>query len=146
MKWSVRGAYLAAWAFVGIFLWIPRLLGAVLLYAAALVQATVRGTSAKPAGRHLGCAADFYRSFVKAMESLHAGGEGAPAGEERPIELRPTLRNTAWGILVWYVMLWPAGIVQPPAELASSLAAAPWSEMWSGALEAIGVIPGLFRG
>jgi hypothetical protein len=59
------------------------------------------------------------------------------------IESGLIIRETAWAIVVWYLILWTTGLVQgTPVDLA----AVPWSDMWSGAVGAIASIPDLFRG
>jgi hypothetical protein len=149
VTWSIRGIYLTAWAIVGIFLWVPRLIGALLLFSLSRVRSALLGRSAAEAGRHLRSAADFYRGFVRAMEAVRAPAEGEPLEAEGPppVAPRPILPEIAWAVLVWYVVLWPAGIVEAtPVDLASSIAAAPWSEMWAGAVHAIASIPELFSG
>jgi hypothetical protein len=128
VTWSIRGVYLTAWAVVGIVLWVPTLLGAVLFYSVSLVQSTLMGTSRTKADRHLRSAADFYRGFVGAMETVRTPGDEDPVQtEDHPaIGPRTILPEIGWAILVWYVVLWSAGIVEAtPVDLASSLAAAP---------------------
>lgn len=127
VTWSIRGVYLTAWAVVGIFLWVPALLGAVLLFSVSLVQSTLMGTSTTKAGRHLRSAADLYRGFVRAMETVRTPGDGDPVEtEDHPaVGPRTILSEIAWAIVVWYVVLWSVGIVEAtPVDLASSLAAA----------------------
>ena len=50
VTWGVLAICLAAWSVIGFFLWIPRLVGAVLLFSVALVQSTVTETGAESAG------------------------------------------------------------------------------------------------
>ena len=56
---------------IGLFLWIPRVLRAVLGFSVALVHSTLTETNAEAAGRRLRSAANFYRrGFVSAVESI----------------------------------------------------------------------------
>jgi hypothetical protein len=145
IAWSKRGVFLTAWAIVGIALWIPKLLGAVLLYGVALGQSTLKGPSAGPAGAHLRRAADFYQGFVDTMDSI--GSPHPTQAAQTRFPPRPLLRDLAWAAFVWYAILASVGLIHPtPVDLASSLATASWPEMWSGAVEAVASIPTLFRG
>jgi len=75
LTWSIRGAYLVGWAAVGIFLWIPWLLGAVARRALTHTRFIRSRPGAPKAGDRPGGAAGFYRAFVRAMEAV----EGVPA-------------------------------------------------------------------
>jgi hypothetical protein len=149
VTWVILSICLVGWAVVGLFLWIPRVLRAVLAFSIALVHSTLTETSTEPAGRSLRSAANFYRrGFVSAVQSIRAPGptdqEGqqdgpAPAGDVRSALI---FRETAWAIVVWYVVLWSAGLLQgTPVDPA----AVPWSDLWSGARDGIASIPDLFR-
>jgi hypothetical protein len=146
--WSVRGMYLVAWGLGGIFVWVPRLLGGVLLFLTSLAHCTLTGRSASSAERHLREAAELYRSFVRAVDAVRAPGEENPlrATEHHTrVGLRFLMPQMAWAAFVWYVVLWPAGVIEAtPVDFASSVATAPWSEMWAGALRTLASIPGLF--
>ena len=150
VTWGVLGICLAGWSVIGLFLWIPRVMRAVLLFSVALVQSTVAETNAEPAGRRLRSAANFYRrGFVGAVESIrlprrkHEEDREEDSDADWSIESGLIIRETAWAIVVWYMVLWSTGLVQgTPVDLA----AVPWSDMWSGAVEAVASIPELFRG
>jgi len=147
VTWAVLGICLAAWAVVGLFLWIPRVLRAVLSFSARLVHSTLAETSAEPAGRRLRSAASFYRrGFVAAIESIRP----APARDDAPeVDAGPSsadsgllVREAMWAIAVWYLILWSAG---PLRGTPVDLAAVPWSRLWSGWVDAIWSVPDLFR-
>jgi hypothetical protein len=150
VTWGILSICLAGWAVVGLFLWIPRVLRAVLAFSVALVHSTVTETTAERAGRSLRSAADFYRrGFVSAMESIRQPSlEEAEASKDAPratgsVRSAPIIRETAWAIVVWYVAVWSTGLLQgTPVDPA----AVPWSDLWSGAGDAIASIPNLFRG
>jgi len=81
IDWSIRGAYLVAWAVVGVFLWLPWLLAAALLDVISGLFRT--RTEAKPgsAAGHLRRAAGFYGTFVRAMETV---GEPSRSSHTEP--------------------------------------------------------------
>lgn len=148
--WGVLAICLAGWSVIGLLLWIPRVLRAVVLFSAALVQSTVAETSAEPAGRRLSSAANFYkRGFAGALESIRpTKGKSEEDPEETPdaawsIEPRLIVREMGWALLVWYVILWSTGLLRgTPVDVA----VVPWSEVWSGLVGAVASIPELFRG
>lgn len=150
VTWGVLSICLAGWAVVGLFLWIPRVLRAVVAFSVALVHSTLTETNAEAAGRSLRSAANFYRrGFVSAVESIrppkpeHEKDQGEGGGAEGTVPSGPIIRETAWAIVVWYVVVWTTGLLQgTPIDLA----AAPWSELWAGAVEAVASIPHLLRG
>jgi hypothetical protein len=146
--WSVRGMYLVAWGLVGILVWVPRLLGGVLLFLTSRAHCTLTGRCASSAERPLRSAAELYRSFVTAVDAVQAPDEGSPLQEtehQTPIGLRSLVPQIAWAAFVWYLVLWPAGVIEAtPVDFASSFATAPWSEMWAGTLRSLASIPGLF--
>jgi hypothetical protein len=149
VTWGILSICLVGWAVVGLFLWIPRVLRAVLAFSVALVHSTLTETTAEPAGRSLRSAANFYRrGFVSAVESIRPPSpEEAEAHEDGPgatgsVRSAPIIRETAWAIFVWYVAVWSTGLLQgTPVDPA----AVPWSDLWSGAGDAVASIPNLFR-
>lgn len=148
----VLGVCLAAWSLIGLFLWIPKLVRAVLAFSVSLVQSTVAETDAHAAGRRLRSAADFYtRGFGTAWESVRVRREADAEGGEKAegasrIGSGLIIREAAFALLVWYMILSPMGVVPTPVALMSSLAGAPWSDLWSEITEVIASIPSLFRG
>jgi hypothetical protein len=149
VTWGVLGLCLAGWTLVGLFLWIPRVLRAVLVFSVSLIHATLTETSVEAAGRSLRSAADFYRrGFASAVESIRPPtpeAEGDHDDDPRragSIQPGPIIRETAWAIVVWYVVVWSTGLLQgTPADLA----AVPWSDLWLDAVEAVASITDLFR-
>ena len=148
VTWGALIICLAGWAVIGLFLWIPKVVRAVVLFSVALVHSTLAETGADQAGRRLRSAADFYRrGFVGAVESIRQSGsdddEGAEESDAPPsIESGLILREATWAIVVWYVILWPTGVLEgTPLDLA----AVPWSDLWSGWVETVWSIPELFR-
>jgi hypothetical protein len=149
ITWAVLSVCLVGWAVVGFFLWIPRVLRAVLDFSVALINATLTETDADAAGRRLRSAANFYRrGFVSAVESIRPRkpGHGTDQGEERPSEgsvrSRLIVREAAWAIVVWYIVAWTMGLLRgTPFDIA----AVPWSELWAEGVEAMASIPQLFR-
>ena len=146
---AILSVCLVGWAVLGFLLWIPRLLRAVLAFSAALIDSTLTETDAAPAGRRLRSAANFYRrGFVSAVESIRvtkSGREEDPDDERTSQGSAPSgliLRETAWAIVVWYVVLWAAG---PIRGTALDVGALPWSDLWTGMVAAIASIPELFR-
>jgi hypothetical protein len=149
VTWAVLGFCLAGWAVVGLFLWIPRVLRAVLVFSVSLIHATLTETSAEAAGRSLRSAADFYRrGFASAVESIRPPTpEAERHHDDDPrriarVQPGPIIRETAWAIVVWYIVVWSTGLLQgTPADLA----AVPWSDLWLDAVEAVASITDLFR-
>jgi hypothetical protein len=147
----VLGVCLAAWSIIGLFLWIPRLVRAVLAFSVSLVHSTVAETGAQAAGRRLRSAANFYRrGFATALESVRAGHEDSEEGEDvegaARVRWGPIIREAALALFVWYLILSPTGVVPTPVALMSWLGAVPWSELWSSVIGAVASIPNLFRG
>lgn len=142
--WSALIVCLAGWTVIGLFLWIPRVIRAVLLFSLSLVQATVTETDLADAGRRLRSAANFYRrGFVGAVDSIRSprGGEGDP-DTEWTIELGLILRETAWALFVWYLLLWAAGFsLITPIDVAAFLTDVDWGALWSGAVDAASSVP-----
>ena len=154
VTWGILSICLAGWAVVGLFLWIPRVLRAVLAFSVALVYSTLTETTAEPAGRSLRSAANFYRrGFVSAVESIRPPSpEEAEAHEDAPgatgsVRSAPIVRETAWAMFVWYVAVWSTGLLQgTPVDPAAVPWSDLWSDLWSGAGDAVASIPTLFRG
>jgi len=122
--WCIQGVYLTGWAALGIVLWIPQLLGASLLWAISLVRRALKGTKSPRPGREVSRAADLYGRFVGVMESVRTNGGRTPSDSERRRGPWRTLGVIAWAVLVWYLVLWPAGVVRvTPVELGTSLTA-----------------------
>jgi len=145
-----RGALaicLLGWSVVGFFLWIPRMVRAVVVFSIALVQSTLTETSAEVAGKRLRSAANFYRrGFVGAVDAIRPRAEVARQdGEPEPrggLDGGLIVRETAWAIVVWYLILWPTGILAgTPLDVAS----VPWTEYGSAVAQAVASIPELFR-
>jgi len=119
----------------------------IVAFSIALVQSTLTETSAEAAGRDLRSAANFYRrGFVGAVDAIRP--RAAPAPGSADSVAKPGLdgglivRETAWAIVVWYLILWPTGILSgTPLDLAS----VPWSEYGSAITRAVASIPELFR-
>lgn len=153
--WCVLGVCLVGWSVVGLFLWIPRLVRAVLLFSVALVQSALAETPAGSAGRRLRSAAEFYRrGFATAVEAVRPNAEegtddeeGEDEGSSWSIDSSLVLRETMWAIVVWYLILWPLGVIPlTPVGIASSIAEVPWSAMWSHIVDTIAAVPDLIRG
>jgi hypothetical protein len=149
VTWVVLGVCLLAWAVVGLFLWVPRLLRAMVVFSVRLVQSTLTESTAEAAGRSLRSAANFYRrGFVVAVESIRAhaetddNGDAGASDEAAGVEPGLLLRETAWAIAVWYVILWSIG---PLRGTPLDLALVPWSDLWSGWVNAVWSVPELFR-
>jgi len=138
---------LVGWTFVGFFLWIPRMLRGVVVFSIALVQSTLTETSAESAGRDLRSAANFYRrGFVGAVDAIRPRAEAtqddARSEARSGVDGRLIIRETAWAIVVWYVMLWPLGVFTgTPADVA----ALPWSDYGASIARAIASFAELFR-
>lgn len=149
VTWSVLAICLAGWSIIGLFLWIPRVVRAVLLFSVALVQSTMAETGAEHAGRRLRSAANFYRrGFVGAVEAIRSPREETKeeAAAGLGIDGRLILRESAWALFVWYLILWAVGFPEvTPVDLVSYLTGLPWSEVWSSTFEALASIPELFR-
>lgn len=149
VTWAVLSVCLVAWAVIGLFLWIPRLLRAVVTFSVRLVQSTLAETTAEAAGRSLRSAADFYwRGFVAAVDSIrrreHREGDERPADPDEPDGVEPGLlaRETAWAIVTWYVILW---VIGPLRGTPVDVAAISWSDLWSAWVGAVWSVPELFR-
>lgn len=149
VTWVVLSVCLVAWAVVGLFLWVPRLLRAMVVFSVRLVQSTLTESTAEAAGRSLRSAANFYRrGFLVAVESIRSHGEtdeGEKAeGSDGDVGVEPGLlvRETVWAIVVWYVVLWSMG---PLRGTALDLALVPWSDLWSRWVSIVWSVPDLFR-
>jgi len=90
VSWSIRGLYLVAWAALGIFLWVPWLLGAAVRRAVARMPLTRSGDAARPTGTRLPDMADFYRGFVRAVDAIEK-----PPASLTPIPSRDPARARA---------------------------------------------------
>lgn len=150
VTWVVLSFCLAAWAVVGFFLWIPRLLRAMAAFSVRLVQSTLTESTAEDAGRSLRSAANFYRrGFIAAVHSIrpHAqkteqAKESEGQGGSGAIERGLLVREIAIAVVVWYVILWLTGVVRgTPLDVALI----PWSDLWSGWVDAVWSVPDLFR-
>lgn len=148
VTWAILGICMAAWAVIGLFLWIPRVLRAVVAFSLELVQSTVSETTAEAAGRNLRSAANFYRrGFVSAVEAIRPGTDeseqGQSEGSEEAESLQRALlvRETAWAVVIWYAILWSTGVIRGTS---ADLATVPWGRIWSAWVEAIWAVPALF--
>lgn len=148
VTWAILSVCLGGWAVIGLFLWIPRVLRAVLAFSIALINSTLTETDAVAAGRRLRSAANFYkRGFVSAVESIRVR---KPAQEDQSIEPRSNgsvrsgliIREAVWALVVWYIVAWMAGL---PQGTPFDIAAVPWSDLWADGVEAIASVPQLFR-
>lgn len=130
LTWVVLSICLAVWTVTGFFLWIPRLLRAMVLFSLALIQSTVVDASGEDAARGLRSAASFYwRGFLVAVESVRAT-KGEDSSGSWGIERELFLRELAWALVVWYPLLWWVGFVEwTPADLWQSIQGIPWTEM-----------------
>ena len=144
----VLGICMAAWAVIGLFLWIPRVLRAVVVFSVALVHATVSETTADAAGRRLRSAANFYRrGFVGAVDAIRPPtDEDGQAGTQRSgeavsVESGLLVRETVWAIVIWYVILWSTGIIRGTSI---DLVEVPWGALWSGWVDLVWSVPGIF--
>jgi hypothetical protein len=148
VTWAILSICLAGWAVVGFFLWIPRVLRAVLAFSVALISSTLTETDAEAAGRRLRSAATFYRrGFVSAVESIRPpkrGDEEDQGDERRSKGVRSGLiiREAAWAIVVWYIVAWALGFLRGTAF---DVTAVPWPDVWARGVEAIASIPERFR-
>ncbi len=143
----ILGICMAAWAVIGLFLWIPRVLRAVVAFSLELVQSTVSETTADAAGRNLRSAANFYRrGFVGAVEAIRPSTDGDEQGqsevskEAESAQRALLVRETAWAIVIWYAILWSTGIIRGTS---ADLATVPWGRIWSAWVEAIWSVPTL---
>jgi hypothetical protein len=141
------GVCLAGWTVIGFFLWIPRMVRGIAAFSIALVQSTLTETSAEAAGASLRSAANFYRrGFVGAVDAIRPRAEllrdeAHPDAQAR-VDAGLIVREAAWAIVVWYVILWPTGILEgTPLDLAS----VPWSEYGSTIMLAVASVPELLR-
>jgi hypothetical protein len=147
VTWCVLSICLAGWAAIGLFLWIPRVLRAVVTFSVALAYSTLTETGAEAAGRDLRSAANFYRrGFVAAVESIRPSPPRSDEAQEdaegsSSSVFRLLAREGAWAIVVWYVIRWATGPVRgTPFDVAGM----PWSDWWSAWVDAVWSVPGLF--
>lgn len=145
--WGALVVCLAGWTVVGFFLWIPRVIRAVLMFSLSLVQATVRETDLAGPGRRLRSAANFYRrGFVSAVDSIRPSEENrGPSGTsdaDLSIEGSLILRETAWALFVWYLFLWWVDYPMiTPVDVVAFVANVDWAAIWSGLVDAAATIP-----
>lgn len=142
--WAALIVCLAGWTVIGLFLWIPRAIRAILLFSLSLVQATVTETDLDAAGRRLRSAANFYRrGFVGAVESIRSSRDADGRSEGGwTIESSLILRETAWALFVWYLILWGAGFaILTPVDLGTLLIGLEWGALWSGIVDTAASIP-----
>lgn len=148
VTWGVLSVCLAAWVVIGLFLWIPRVLRAVVTFSVALAYSTLAETSAESAGRDLRSAANFYRrGFVAAIASVRPSPSQKGDDSEEDADASSggasglLVREAAWAVLVWYVILWSSGPLRgTPVDVATL----PWSNLWSAWVEAVWSVPALF--
>jgi hypothetical protein len=149
VTWLVLSVCLVGWSVIGLFLWIPRVLRAVLAFSVALINATLTETDAEAAGQRLRSAANFYRrGFVSAVEAIRPpkpGHDEEHGDERRPrnrVESGLIVREAGWALVVWYLVAWTVGLLQgTPFDVA----AVPWSDLWADSVNALASIPDLFR-
>lgn len=140
--WLFLGVCLLVWAVVGFLLWIPRLLRSMARFSVALVQATITESSADEAARDLRSAADFYkRGFSGAIGAIRSTRGEQPEGGRR-IEVGLIMREIAWALVFWYVVLWAMGVsVWTPADYWAAFGEVPWGEIWDRIAAVLAVVP-----
>ena len=149
VTWGILGICLAAWAIVGFFLWIPRVLRSIFLFSLALVEITVTDSTADDAGNRLRKASEFYtRGFARAVEGIRSSGRRkeeteAPDGGWR-IQPRLILGELAWAIGLWYLIFWGLGLAPwTPTDAITYLADVRWSRVWADFVGTFRAIPDL---
>ena len=115
------GLYLTTWALLGVLFWTPRLLGALLLSSFEAICSAV--TRTRPHDRHLRRAAELYESLVRSMEPARTSPYlRLRARGDRPRRPAVALLEAGWTVVVWYAILWSAGVIEvTPFELMASL-------------------------
>lgn len=116
LTWAVLGVCLIVWAVVGAFFWLPELVWSTARFSAHLLQAMLEGERPTVAARALRRAVSFYgRGFSLAVEAVRRTDPrtfwGFRSREALPI--RRLLRELAWALAVWYVILVVAGAPVP---------------------------------
>ncbi|MBT8488676.1 MAG: hypothetical protein HKN72_10935 [Gemmatimonadetes bacterium] len=142
--WAALIVCLAGWTVVGFFLWIPRVIRAVLMFSLSLVQATVMENDLAGPGRRLRSAANFYRrGFVSAVDSIRPPEDGGGSSDgDLTIEGGLILRETAWALFVWYLFLWWIDFPMiTPVNVATFVGNVDWAGIWSGLVDAAATIP-----
>ncbi|MFW6206978.1 MAG: hypothetical protein ACOC5J_03495 [Gemmatimonadota bacterium] len=132
--WGALSICVAVWAIVGFLLWFPLLLRQIVAFVVSLTYATLTGGDMDDAAGRLRGAATFYRrGFESAVESVLSGSREAMDSESsvrRSHSARPILSEVAWALVVWYPALLWLGIAElTPADVWSSIAGLPWSEV-----------------
>jgi len=142
LTWSFVAVCLTIWAAVGFLLWIPRLIRSMVKFSVALMQATITESTADEAARDLRSAADFYkRGFSGAVAAIRSTRGEQPEGG-RHIEAAPLIREVAWAMTFWYVVLWAMGVsVWTPADFWAAFNELPWGDLWNRVVAAVAVVP-----
>ena len=137
----VAAACAAVWAVVGAVFWLPVVLGSILHFGVAHLQAMLDGRVPHEAGAGLRSAASFYmRGFAAALDVARPMAAGSSGGrlssfaDKDPIQKGRLLGATGWAFVSWYAALFIVGALDWPhlelwnllsegavADLASSL-------------------------
>jgi len=126
LEWIVAGICCAVWSVLGLVFWLPVLLGAMLHFSVAHVQAMLDGQVPMAAGAGLRAAASFYhRGFAAALDVARKSN-GSATGPVLSTRSRAgggnrgrLLRAAGWALATWYAALLVVGVVDwPHVELA----------------------------
>lgn len=143
--WGALAICVAVWAVVGFLLWLPLLLRHIVAFIVSLTYATLTDGDMADAARRLRGAASFYRrGFESAVGSVLFGRDGTSSPESSPrrsLSARPILLECAWALVVWYpVLLWLGVAEWTPADVWSSIAGLPWSEVATDVVTAVSAV------
>lgn len=133
LTWTILAVCLLVWAAVGALFWVPLLLRRIVTYSLSLVASMLGEREPRHAARRLRAAVRFYgRGFKVTAEmvtrepsrpSSHDAAEGERTGRVA------LLGNLMWTLMVWYAVLFVAGVVHAtPLDLWAWLVALPWQE------------------
>lgn len=142
---GILAVCLGLWALIGFFFWVPVLVRSMLRFSVALIQSMLEGTAPFESGRVLRESVDFYRrGFAVAIGAVLGD---LPDGQRHgsKVGTRRFLKEIAWALVVWYVLLLAVGVVEfSPLDLWRFVVGYPWFDRAMAVGEAIeGALGGL---
>jgi hypothetical protein len=139
LTYGILSIVLAVWAVVGAIFWIPLLLRTMVHFSVSLIQSTMDAEKPEGSARTLRDAVTFYRrGFVVAVEAVLREDE-APEGTVRRESIDPERmkKEVLWAVAIWYLILWPLGVVWSPAEMWAWFVGLPWGETFESVVQTV---------
>ena len=131
LEWLNRGVFVvvvAIWAVVGLIVWIPLLVRAMLRFSLTLIPATMEGAHPEAAAERLRGAVDFYRQGFRTAAAAVHGRTPNPGAPARRVRRGSWGREFMWAAVIWYAVLATVGLVWSPLEIGRWVIALPWND------------------